>query len=90
MPKARPSAVNEPDLLDLLDEAEHGPPPCPHRFSVSVKNGGWVHETDSASPYYLEWVHGDPACRRSAIPGLNRQSLPTRGWSRELQKDAPL
>lgn len=82
---------DEPDLLDLLTEQEQGPLPCPHVFLVGKNhNGGWVHERDPASPYFQEWVHSDPRCRRSAIPGHHKQPLPTMGWSRELQKDVPL
>ncbi len=80
--------VDEANLLDLLDEIEHGPPPCPH--SVTMNNGGWTHERDPNSAYYLEWVHGDPNCRRSKFPGKNRTQLPKVGWSKKKQKDVPL
>lgn len=78
------------DLLTLLAEQESGPRPCPHRFSAGKRGFGWAHETDPASPYFEEWVHNDPACKRSAFPGKNRDPIPTMGWSRELQKDVPL
>lgn len=78
------------DLLDLLDEQEHGPSPCPHRFSAGKRGHAWVHEDDSASPYFQEWVHADPACRRSAFPGQHQQPFPTVGWDPKRQKDVPL
>lgn len=82
--------VEEDDLLTLLEEQESGPRPCPHVFSVGKgKTGGWVHERDPDSPYYLEWVHSDPNCRRSAIPGHSKTPLPDKVWSRKLQKDVP-
>jgi hypothetical protein len=79
-----------PTLLDLLEEQEHGPLPCPHRFAVAKLGHGWAHESDPDSPYFEEWVHGDPACRRSAFPGRYKQPFPTMGWSRKKQKDVPL
>lgn len=83
--------IEEPDLLTLLEEQEHGPPACPHVFAVGVRSGyAWAHEDDSASDYYEEWVHSDPTCRRSAFPGKNKQPFPKMGWSRKLQKDVPL
>lgn len=81
---------DEPDLFDLLDEIENGPPPCPHVYRVGKGARGWTHENDPASPYFQEWVDSDPSCRRSARPGTNKQPFPTVGWSRELQKDVPL
>lgn len=88
MPKRAPEP--EDDLLTLLAEQEAGPRPCPHVFSVSPRGRhGWVHEDDPASPYYEEWVHSDPTCRRSAKPG-NKQPFPKMGWSRKLMKDVPL
>lgn len=81
---------DEPDLFDLLDEQENGPPPCPHVYRVGKGGSGWAHEQDPASPYFQEWVHSDPSCRRSARPGHSRTPVPTMGWSRELQKDVPL
>ena len=77
-----------PDLLDLLQEIEEGPLPCTH--PVGVKNGGFAMENDPTSDYYREWVHADPACRRSAHPGKFKYPPPTMGWSREQQKDVPL
>ena len=88
MPKVKP-ANEGPDLLDLLDEIEQGPPPCLHHHNPR-NGGGWVHETDPDSPYFLEWVHSDPRCRRSALPGLHKTPMPTRGWSRKKQKDVKL
>jgi hypothetical protein len=79
-----------PDLFDLLDEIEHGPSACPHVYAVGKNGSGWVVETAPDSPYFREWVHSDPACRRSAVPGGSRAPVPTMGWSRELQKDVPL
>ena len=79
-----------PDLFDLLDEIEHGPPACPHAYSAGKDGTGWTHERSPDSPYFMEWVHSDPACRRSVRPGHHKQPLPTMGWSRELQKDVPL
>lgn len=90
MPRKPRTAVQEPDLLSLLAEQESGPPACPHRFSAGKYGSAWVHETDPASPYYTEWVHSLPGCRRSAFPGKHKQPLPTMGWSRKLQKDVPL
>lgn len=89
MPK-RTAPDPEPDLLMLLEEQEHGPPACPHRFSAGKYGSAWAHERDPASPYYEEWVHADPRCRRSAFPGQYKQPVPKMGWSRELQKDVPL
>lgn len=86
----RSTSSPEPDLFDLLDEQENGPKPCPHRFTAGKFGSAWVHETNPHSDYYLEWVHADPRCRRSAVPGKTKQPLPTMGWSRELQKDVPL
>jgi hypothetical protein len=80
--------ADEPDLLDVIEEIEHGPLPCPH--SVNMKNGGWAPQMDPKKPYYLEYVHGHPHCRRSKFPGKNKIKAPTMGWSRELQKDVPL
>lgn len=68
MPK-KPVTQDGPDLFDILDEIENGPLPCPHRYGVRMETGGWSHETDPHSPYFEEWVHGDPNCRRSAFPG---------------------
>ena len=79
-----------PTLLDLIAEQEHGPLPCPHRFSAGKHGHAWVLETDPRSAYYMEWVHSDPNCRRSAFPGKNKETPPTMGWSRKLQKDVPL
>lgn len=90
MPRKTQPTQDGPDLFDLLDEIEHGPPACPHVSAVGKNGAGWTHETTPGSPYFLEWVHGDPACRRSAHPGAHKQPLPTMGWSRELQKDVPL
>lgn len=78
------------DLLDLLAEQENGPLACPHRFSAGKHGYAWEHEADPNSPYFEEWVHSDPRCRRSAFPGKNKQPFPKMGWSRELQKDVPL
>lgn len=71
MPRKTKPEPDEPDLLTLLDEQEHGPPPCPHAASVGPRSGsGWAYETDPASAYYQEWVHaGKGECRRSAFPG---------------------
>lgn len=89
MPRSQPN--DEPDLLDLLAEQESGPRPCPHRFSVGPRSGSsWVWENDPSSPYYTEWVHSDPRCRRSSFPGKSKTPAPTMGWSRKLQKDVPL
>lgn len=67
MPKIK-QVPGQIDLFDVIDEAENGPPPCPH--FPSVKTGrGWGLEMDPKSEYYLEWVHADPACRRSKFPG---------------------
>lgn len=56
------------DIFAAIDEAENGPPPCPH--APNVKSGyGFALEHDPRSEYYLEWVHADPACRRSKFPG---------------------
>lgn len=91
MPRKQTPPHDGPDLFDLLDEQENGPKPCPHVYSVGAHGKyGWTHESDPKSDYYLEWVHADPACRRSAIPGHYKQPLPTMGWSRKLQKDVPL
>ena len=91
MPRKTPPSYDEPDLLTLLAEQEHGPPSCTHRFIVGSKSRyAWVCETDPASPYHREWVHSDPACRRSSFPGKFKQVLPTTGWNRKLQKDVPL
>lgn len=85
------TALDEPNLLDMLEEIEHGPMPCPHVVRVGAgKKDGWEHERNRRSPYYLEWVHSDPHCRRSARPGHSKTPLPTMGWSRELQKDVEL
>ncbi len=89
MPK-KPVTQDGPDLFDLLDEIEHGPPACPHVYATGKDGTGWVHETTPDSPYFGEWVHSDPRCRRSALPGTSKQPLPGVGWSRELQKDVPL
>lgn len=91
MPRKPPPADDGPNLLDLLEEQQSGPLPCPHVFAVGKSgNGGWVHQTDPKKPYFLEWVHSDPRCRRSARPGHSKTPLPTMGWSRELQKDVSL
>lgn len=91
MPRTRTApASDEPDLLTLLAEEEHGPLPCPHRFSAGKHGSAWVHESDPTSPYFEEWVHSLPSCRRSAFPGKNKQPFPKVGWSRKLQKDVPL
>lgn len=82
--------MSEPDLLDLLMEQEVGPLPCPHIVSVGKDGTGWTHERNPKSAYYLEWVHSATYCRRSALPGHNRQPIPSMGWSQELQKDVPL
>lgn len=79
-----------PDLFDLLGEIEQGPPACPHVWAVGKNGAGWTHDSAPDSPYFQEWVHGDPACRRPAHPGANKQPFPAMGWSRELQKDVPL
>lgn len=76
------------DLLDLLDEMENGPAACTH--AVGVKNGGFVMENNPDSAYHREWVHADPACRRSTHPGKFKYPVPTMGWSREKQKDVKL
>lgn len=89
MPRKQPLPDDGPDLFDLLDEIEHGPPACPHVYSVG-RGSGWVHEQNPTSPYYLEWVDSNPACRRSAFPGKHKTPMPKMGWSRELQKDVPL
>ena len=89
MPR-KPTIQDGPDLFDLLEEIEHGPPPCPHVYAVGKNGSGWAHETSPGSPYFQEWVHGDAACRRSARPGTHKQPLPTVGWSKEHQKDVPL
>lgn len=90
MPGRRAPADEGPSLLDLLEEQEHGPPPCAHNGRVGPKHGsGWAQELDPASPYYGEWVHNVPWCRRSAVPGT-KNPLPKRKWSRELQKDVPI
>lgn len=89
MPRKQPPQ-DGPDLFDLLDEVENGPPACPHVYSAGKNGHGWTHEQDPASSYFLEWVHSDPACRRSAHPGKTKTPMPTMGWSRELQKDVPL
>lgn len=52
------------DLFEAIDEAENGPPPCPH-----MPQHGFALERDPKSEYYLEWVHSNPACRRSKFPG---------------------
>lgn len=80
-------SADEPDLLDLIEEAEHGPPACPH--AVMMKTGGFVQEWDEDSPYYAEWVHAHPNCRRSKFPGC-KQPMPTVKWDKELQKDVPI
>lgn len=78
---------DEPDLLDVIAEIEHGPLPCPH--NVGVRSGsGWSQELDPSSPYYAEWVHSDPNCRRSKFPG-HKQPLPTKAWSKAKQQDVP-
>lgn len=89
MPRKPQPKTDEPDLLTLLADMESGPAACPHVFS-SRSGQGWTHEKDPASPYFLEWVHSDPTCRRSARPGHYKTPLPKMGWSRELQKDVPL
>lgn len=66
MPK-KPPVHEGPDLFDVLDEIENGPPACPH--PVRMSNGGWAFERDPKSPYFREWVHGDSNCRRSRFPG---------------------
>jgi hypothetical protein len=83
----KPQTQDGPDLFDLLDEIENGPSPCPH---LVTKTTGWAHERDPRSDYFLEWVHADPNCRRSALPGHSKTPMSTMGWSRELQKDVPL
>lgn len=85
--KRKPSKDPEPDLLTLLAEQEDGPPACPH--ASAGRKEGFVQDLAPGSPYYAEWVHASPTCRRSPIPGL-KQPVPTMGWSRELQKDVPL
>ena len=81
-------SADEPDLLDMIEEIEKGPLPCPHM--VTMANGGWSHQRDPKKPYYLEWVHANPRCMRSKFPGKHKTPMPTMGWSRELQKDVPL
>lgn len=81
-----PKTVDEPDLFDVLEEIEKGPLPCPHPWNKD----GWVMEMRPRSPYYLEWVHAHPNCRRSTKPGANKGNAPTMGWNRKLQKDVPL
>lgn len=88
MPK-QPPATQEPDLLTLLEEQATGPLPCPHRFSAGKHGSAWVHEDNPDSPYFEEWVHSQPGCRRSAFPGKYKQPFLTVGWSRKLQKDVP-
>lgn len=90
MPKRTQQPDDEPDLFDLLEEQERGPLPCPHVGGVGRGGSGWTHQRDPKKPYFLEWVHSDPRCRRSAFPGKFKTPLPTMGWSRELQKDVPL
>lgn len=90
MPRSTPPPTDEPDLFDLLDEMENGPPGCPHAYAVGKNGHGWTHEKDPNSPYYMEWVDSNPACRRSVRPGTNKQPFPTVGWNCELQKDVPL
>lgn len=80
--------ADEPDLLDVIAEIEHGPLPCPH--IVGMKEGGWTHQTNSRLPYYLEYVHAHPRCMRSKFPGKFKYPLPKIGWSAKLQKDVPL
>lgn len=67
--------MDEPNLLDVLDEIENGPPPCPHVAGVGKNGYGWEHERSPESPYFKEWVHADPACRRSALPGQHKQEF---------------
>lgn len=58
------------DLLALLQE-QTGPRPCPHA-NVGMKTGGWTLEHNKRSPYYREWVHANPRCRRSRFPGMKQ------------------
>lgn len=61
------------DLLELLEEQKRGPLPCPHVGGVYMKTGGWVLQANPRRPYYGEWVHNDPRCRRSSHPGQHVQ-----------------
>lgn len=78
MPKARKIDEDQLDLLALLKEQAEGPLACPHVFRVGPNRDGygWVHDLDPTSDYYLEWVHSDPRCRRSALPGKHKQPTP--------------
>lgn len=78
------------DLLELLEEQEHGPLPCPHRFVSAKRGAAYRHDTDPESPYFEEWVHADPSCLRSSFPGQYKDPLPTEGWDPDLQKDVPI
>lgn len=62
------------DLLDLLDEAENGPKPCPHVFKVGTKGSdrpGWTEDRNPKSPFFGMWVDVNPDCRRPS-PGTLR------------------
>jgi hypothetical protein len=55
------------DIFAVLDEAENGPPACQHVAR------GFALDADPKSDYYMEWVHSDPACRRSKFPGRKQR-----------------
>lgn len=74
-------SADEPDLLDMIEEAEKGPLPCRH-FGKTA----FTLDTDIDSPYFMEWVDSNPRCRRSRVPGRKQHAPQVEALARRLNQ----